>query len=106
MCYVEKRGRNTGKEICMEQIRAEKLTLGYGRKDVVKAVDLTIRKGEFLSIIGPSGVGKSTLLMDINATTSILGGKLNVLGNDVDPECYNQVKVQLPALHYRQTGLY
>jgi len=40
----------------MEQIRADKLTLGYGRKDVVKAVDLSIHKGEFLSIIGPSGV--------------------------------------------------
>ena len=67
----------------MDQICAKKLTLGYGRKDVVKAVDLTIRKGEFLSIIGPSGVGKSTLLMGINATTSILGGTLKVLGNDV-----------------------
>ncbi|MEI6208543.1 MAG: phosphonate ABC transporter ATP-binding protein [Desulfuromonadales bacterium] len=67
----------------MEQIRAEQLTLGYGRKEVVKDVDLTVRKGEFLSIIGPSGVGKSTLLMGINATTSILGGHLNVLGCDV-----------------------
>lgn len=67
----------------MEQIVARGLTLGYGRKDVVKGVDLTIRKGEFLSIIGPSGVGKSTLLMGINATTSILGGELTVLGQEL-----------------------
>lgn len=39
----------------MEQIIAKNLTLGYGSKKVVKNVDLTIRKGEFLSIIGPSG---------------------------------------------------
>lgn len=67
----------------MEQIKAEKLILGYGYKEVVKQVDFTITKGEFLSIIGPSGVGKSTLLMGINATTSILGGRLQVLGQDL-----------------------
>jgi phosphonate transport system ATP-binding protein len=83
---------HTGKGIRMEQIRAEKMTLGYGRKDVVKAVDLTIRKGEFLSIIGPSGVGKSTLLMGINATTSILSGKLNVLGSDVGSIRHDDLK--------------
>lgn len=76
----------------MEQIRAERLTLGYGRKEVVRGVDLTIGKGEFLSIIGPSGVGKSTFLMGINATTSILGGSLKVLGNDVGSIRHNDLK--------------
>jgi len=76
----------------MEQIRAEGLVLGYGRKEVVKGVNLIIRKGEFLSIIGPSGVGKSTLLMGINATTSILGGSLKVLGKDVGSICHHDLK--------------
>jgi phosphonate transport system ATP-binding protein len=76
----------------MEQIRAEGLILGYGCKEVVKGVDLTIRKGEFLSIIGPSGVGKSTLLMGINATTSIMGGSLKVLGKDVGSIRHNDLK--------------
>ncbi len=76
----------------MWHIQAEKLTLGYGRKKVVHGIDLIIRKGEFLSIIGPSGVGKSTLLMGLNATTSILDGSLKVLGSSLGTIRYNELK--------------
>ncbi len=74
----------------MEQIRAEKLMLGYGRKE--RGVDLTITKGEFLNIIGPSGVGKSTLLTGFNATTAILGGRLEILGSDLGRIRHNELK--------------
>ncbi|HIJ95895.1 MAG TPA: phosphonate ABC transporter ATP-binding protein [Desulfuromonadales bacterium] len=77
----------------MEQIRAEKLVLGYGSKEVVRNVNFTINKGEFLSIIGPSGVGKSTLLMGVNATTSILSGQLQVLGKDLNAIGHRELKV-------------
>lgn len=68
----------------MLQIEAQKLTLGYGQKKVVNQVDFKVEQGEFISIIGPSGVGKSTLLMGLNGTTSILGGQLSILGNDLN----------------------
>ena len=76
----------------MGHIRASKLALGYGRKHVLKDINLTVKKGEFLSIIGPSGVGKSTLLMGLNATTSILEGQLHVLGRDVEQISLRELK--------------
>ena len=77
----------------MGHITAENLTLGYSRKKVIQGIDLTIKKGEFLSIIGPSGVGKSTFLMGLNATTSILEGGLRVLGSDLGTIRHNELKI-------------
>jgi phosphonate transport system ATP-binding protein len=77
----------------MGHIQAENLTLGYSSKKVIQGIDLNIQKGEFLSIIGPSGVGKSTLLMGFNATTSILGGHLNILGTNLGTIRYKELKV-------------
>lgn len=75
-----------------EQIRAEQVILGYGKKEVVKGVNLTIRKGEFLSIIGPSGVGKTTLLMSFNATNTVLGGTMQVLGQQLNTISHRDLK--------------
>ncbi|WP_435237555.1 amino acid ABC transporter ATP-binding protein [Psychromonas sp. PT13] len=55
----------------------------FGDLEVLKGIDLEVKKGEVVSIIGASGSGKSTLLYCINAIESINGGNIIVDGTDV-----------------------
>lgn len=64
-------------------IQIEAVRKSFGKLEVLKGVDLTVRKGEVVCLIGGSGSGKSTLLMCINALETIQGGKIEVDGIDV-----------------------
>ncbi|MBU6956742.1 amino acid ABC transporter ATP-binding protein [Pseudomonas sp. CVAP len=64
-------------------IEIENVRKSFGNLEVVKGVDLTVNKGEVLSIIGGSGSGKSTLLMCINGLEAIQGGQIRVDGTPV-----------------------
>jgi hydroxyproline transport system ATP-binding protein len=55
----------------------------FGDLEVIKGIDLTVNKGEVVSIIGGSGSGKSTLLMCINGLESIQSGSIKVDGIEV-----------------------
>ena len=53
----------------------------FGRTEVLKGIDLTVRPGEVTCLIGPSGSGKSTFLRCINHLETIDGGRLSVNGH-------------------------
>ncbi len=55
----------------------------FGALHVLKGIDLDVKKGEVLSVIGASGSGKSTLLYCINALEPIQKGNVSVDGIDV-----------------------
>jgi multiple sugar transport system ATP-binding protein len=55
----------------------------FGALRVIKGVDLSIEKGEFVVFVGPSGCGKSTLLRMIAGLTEIDGGSLHLDGRDI-----------------------
>jgi len=59
------------------------LTLGYKKEKILKNIDLNIKKGEFIGIIGSSGAGKSTLLMSITGGIKVFDGKFEVLDFDM-----------------------
>ena len=60
----------------MASIQLKAVRKAYGAVEVIKGIDLDIRKGEFMVFVGPSGCGKSTLLRLISGLESISSGDL------------------------------
>lgn len=63
-------------------LRLQGLHKSYGSHEVLKGIDLSIRKGEVLSIIGPSGSGKTSLIRTINGLEKIDKGSIKLFGAD------------------------
>jgi polar amino acid transport system ATP-binding protein len=61
-------------------VEAEAVHKRFGRLEVLKGIDLTVRRGEVMCVLGPSGSGKSTLLRCINHLEKINSGRLYVDG--------------------------
>ncbi|MCP8894909.1 ABC transporter ATP-binding protein [Shinella daejeonensis] len=61
----------------------EGITVGYGRTPVLNALDLSIRQGEFVALLGSSGCGKTTLLRAIAGFVKPSAGSIRVDGRDV-----------------------
>ncbi len=53
-----------------------------GPVDILKGIDLDVERGETLGLIGPSGSGKSSLLMLLGGLERATSGSVNVLGQD------------------------
>ena len=64
-------------------VAIEHLSKSYGDNLVLKDMNLTVARGEVVSIIGPSGVGKSTLLRCINLLERPNSGRIVVQGRTV-----------------------
>ena len=70
-----------------ELIRVEDLHKSFGSLQVLKGVSETISKGEVVSIIGPSGGGKSTFLRCLNLLEEPTSGTITFEGVDItDPK--------------------
>lgn len=64
-------------------IRTEKIYKSFGELQVLKGIDLEVRKGEIVSIVGPSGAGKTTLLMIMGTLEKADSGKVFIDNQDV-----------------------
>lgn len=75
-------------------LEARNLTKIYGQNTIFKNINLKVKEGETIVIIGPSGTGKSTLLRCMNLLTRADGGQILLDGEDITAKGYNEDKVR------------
>jgi len=64
-------------------IANENLSFAYGREPVLSGVDLTIRRGETVALVGPSGAGKTTLVGLLSRLYDPTAGRITLDGVDL-----------------------
>ncbi|MFD1779916.1 ABC transporter ATP-binding protein [Fredinandcohnia salidurans] len=70
----------------MNILEANKIVKTYGnkwnRQEVLKGIDIEVKKGEFVGIMGPSGSGKTTLLNVLSSIDRVSSGSIRVEGKE------------------------
>src|SRR5437870_2750026 len=82
-------------------VRAEAVHKRFGRLEVLKGIDLEVRAGEVMVVIGPSGGGKSTLLRCMNHLEKIDAGRIYVDGELVG---YREAEGRIHELREREVA--
>lgn len=79
-------------------VRAVNATKAFGSNEVLKGIDLEVRRGEVVCLLGPSGSGKTTFLRLINQMEILTGGRIWVHGELIG------VVEKKGRLHRRKAG--
>ena len=83
--------------------RLENVSLSYGKTRALDAVTLDIPSGCMVGLIGPDGVGKSSLLSLIAGSRTIQAGQVEVLGGDMADAAHR--RRTYPRIAYMPQGL-
>ena len=92
-------------EIKNEMIRVEGLCKSFGTLEVLKSVDLSVSKGEIISIIGPSGSGKSTFLRSLIHLEQASEGSIRIEGEEIRRANGKPVPEAKIRQHCRKLGM-
>ena len=84
-------------------IEISQLSHAYGKVQALRGVSITIGRGATVGLIGPDGVGKSTLLSLIAGVRTLQGGEVRVLGHNVAHKVEREAL--LPRIAFMPQGL-
>lgn len=83
-------------------LKLENVSVGYGSKEIVSAINATINSNELIAVLGKNGAGKSTLINSILGFQKILNGEIYLENNSIkklsSQEIAQQIAVVLPRL--------
>ena len=65
-------------------LRTDGLSVGYNGRALIHDIDISIEKGEIVTLIGPNGSGKSTILKSITRQLRLVGGRVWIQSKELD----------------------
>ena len=92
-------------------INAIKISKTYGHLDVLKNISLEVKKGEIISIVGPSGAGKTTLLQILGTLDKPTNSDVSIKINGFDilnlsPKILQNLEINILDLFFNFINFY
>lgn len=75
------------------------VNFSYGEKPILTGINLTIKKGQTVALVGPSGGGKSTMMDLIPRFYDPLNGKITIDGHDLKDVSLNSLRIQMGTVN-------
>ena len=82
----------------MPLLEASKVVAGYGQTEILHGISITVDQGEIVTIIGPNGCGKSTLMKAIVGLVPVRTGSVAFRGEDISGRPPEQIVRNRPVL--------
>ena len=86
-------------------VEARQVRKSYGGVEVLKGIDLTVRRGEVVLVLGPSGGGKSTFLRTLNHLETPDSGTVSICGERIGYGARGALRERRIAVQRRRTGM-
>ncbi len=88
----------------MELLECKNLCKSYGDKEILKNINITLPRGKIIGLLGPNGVGKTTLIKIINDLSTVTSGTILINGKCVGVDS-KKIISYLPERTYLDKGI-